>query len=157
MRTYSYPYGPGDWQTWGPCLGHPNDPRTPELSEAEYEAALEEEKQKALSFINEHVCGEWGVRETSQGVTQEVMPFFRLELAKLPEEKKAIITRHTKTLTGQDDFWTGKLMKAACWGMDSEAAWKFKPADVRAAEKILLDVLDKACERLAEKQAEGRM
>lgn len=155
MRAY-YPYGPGDWQTWGPCLGHPNDPRTPELSEAEYEAAFAEEKEKALAFINDNICGEWSVRGDSQGVTQEVMPFFRLELAKLPEEKKATITKYTQTLTGQDDFWTGKLMKAACCGMDSEAVWKFKPADASEAESILLDVLDEACECLAEKQAEGR-
>lgn len=156
MRTYSYPYGPGDWQTWGPCLGHPNDPRTPELSEAEYEAAWEEEKQEALSFINDNVCGEWSVRGTSQGVTAEVMPFFRLELAKLPEEKKSIVTKYTQTLTGQDDYWTGKLMKAACWEMDSETVWKFKPSDIAKAEEILLDVLDEACERLAEKQADRR-
>lgn len=153
MRTYSYPYGPGDMQTWGPCLGHPNDPRTPEV---DYEEAFEEEKQKALAFINEHVCGEWGTAGTSHGVTAKVMPFFRLALAGLPAEKKLTVTRHSETLTGQDDFWTGRLMKAACWGMDSQEAWKFKPADVAKAEEILLDVLDEACERLAEDQAAGR-
>jgi len=26
-------YGPGDPQTWPPCTGHPNDPRTPEPPE----------------------------------------------------------------------------------------------------------------------------
>ena len=25
--------GPGDEETWGPCTGHPNDPRTPEAVE----------------------------------------------------------------------------------------------------------------------------
>jgi hypothetical protein len=31
------PYGPGDPETWGPCNGHPLDPRTPEAEEAEPE------------------------------------------------------------------------------------------------------------------------
>ena len=26
-------YGPGDEITWGPCMGHPMDPRTPEPEE----------------------------------------------------------------------------------------------------------------------------
>lgn len=86
----------------------------------------------------------------------EVMPFFRQELAKLPEEKKSIVTKYTQTLTGQDDYWTGKLMKAACWGMDSETVWKFQLADTSEAESILQNVLNAACERLAEKQAAGR-
>jgi len=25
-------HGPGDPETWGPCTGHPNDPRTPDLT-----------------------------------------------------------------------------------------------------------------------------
>lgn len=25
--------GPGDQQTWGPCTGHPNDPRTVDITE----------------------------------------------------------------------------------------------------------------------------
>jgi hypothetical protein len=25
--------GPGDPETWGPCRNHPNDPRTPDISE----------------------------------------------------------------------------------------------------------------------------
>jgi hypothetical protein len=33
--------GPGDPETWGPCVGHPNDPRTPDITESPvYEAAL---------------------------------------------------------------------------------------------------------------------
>ena len=31
-------FGPGDAATWPPCMGHPNDPRTPESDE---DAALE--------------------------------------------------------------------------------------------------------------------
>ena len=31
-------FGPGDSATWPPCMGHPNDPRTPEVDE---DAALE--------------------------------------------------------------------------------------------------------------------
>jgi len=36
--AYKYPFtnipGPGDPETWGPCTGHPMDPRTPDTSEA---------------------------------------------------------------------------------------------------------------------------
>ena len=40
---YKYPYtnmpGPGDEETWGPCTGHPGDPRTEDITESpEYEA-----------------------------------------------------------------------------------------------------------------------
>ena len=31
-------FGPGDQQTWPPCMGHPNDPRTPASDD---DAALE--------------------------------------------------------------------------------------------------------------------
>ena len=34
--------GPGDEETWGPCIGHPNDPRTVDITEtAEFEQVKE--------------------------------------------------------------------------------------------------------------------
>lgn len=36
--TKFHEFGPGDSATWPPCMGHPNDPRTPEVDE---DAALE--------------------------------------------------------------------------------------------------------------------
>jgi uncharacterized protein YfeS len=38
--AYNLP-GPGDEATWGPCTGHPGDPRTPDDSEAIAEKQLE--------------------------------------------------------------------------------------------------------------------
>jgi hypothetical protein len=35
-------YGPGDSETWGPCTGHPADPRTPELDDLDDEPAPDE-------------------------------------------------------------------------------------------------------------------
>lgn len=35
--------GPGDEETWGPCLNHPNDPRTPDDS-----AELEDRKEEMI-------------------------------------------------------------------------------------------------------------
>jgi hypothetical protein len=36
-------YGPGDECTWGPYLGHPNDPRAPDV---EYEDEDEDEDEE---------------------------------------------------------------------------------------------------------------
>ena len=33
-------YGPGDEQTWAPCAGHPNDPRTDDEDFADFEESV---------------------------------------------------------------------------------------------------------------------
>jgi len=58
MKRYKYPYsnmpGPGDEETWGPCTGHPLDPRTPEPIEntdefADMKESMQEERIKDIN------------------------------------------------------------------------------------------------------------
>jgi hypothetical protein len=37
-------FGPGDPQTWGPCTGHPGDPRTDDLFPPEEDEEPEDEE-----------------------------------------------------------------------------------------------------------------
>ena len=37
MKNFNHMPGPGDPETWGPCYGHPLDPRTPDPYEPSYE------------------------------------------------------------------------------------------------------------------------
>jgi hypothetical protein len=43
--------GPGDEETWGPCLNHPNDPRTPDWS-GDIEVKQEEVYEERIKDIN---------------------------------------------------------------------------------------------------------
>ena len=49
-------FGPGDAATWPPCMGHPNDPRTPECDEDDalefIDAAIDWLKMAKVAMIN---------------------------------------------------------------------------------------------------------
>lgn len=49
--NHTYIPGPGDEATWGPCLGHPNDPRT----DSEPDDGLEDlGKDELIELVREH-------------------------------------------------------------------------------------------------------
>lgn len=77
--------GPGDPEKWSPCMGHPNAPRTPELTQAREEALFEQAVQERKKFLEENICGELSNAGTSHGATEKVAPAFAATLAGLSD------------------------------------------------------------------------
>ena len=119
--------GPGDPCTWGPCMGHPNDPRTPELTQAQEEALFEQAVQERKKFLEENICGELSNAGTSHGATEKVAPAFAAILAGLPDAE--II----------------QMMNMSCWNeQDKLSAFISKLIDRaidKAAEQEAMEVM----------------
>ena len=123
MRVKEFAAGPGDCSTWGPCTGHPNDPRTdfqtPDENDPEFKAIY----TKKLDHIVRHVCGELSLARTSHGITDLVADEFGAILAAIPKSD------------------VQKIMFALCWnGAEKDAL------------TLLDSIFEKACQKLAEDQ-----
>jgi hypothetical protein len=110
--------GPGDPCTWGPCTGHPNNPRTPELTRAQKDELFEQAFQKHKKLLTENVCCEESKAGTSHGVTEKIVPTFASTLADLP---KGDITR---------------LMNFVCWGKDFDISELLETVMKTAIDKV---------------------
>ena len=115
--------GSGDSCTWGPCMGHPNDPRTPELTQAQEEALFEQAVQERKKFLEENICGELSNAGTSLGATEKVAPAFADILAGLPDVK--IIP----------------MMNMSCWNEQDKLS------------AFISKLLDRAIDKAAEQEA----
>ena len=114
--------GYGDPETWGPYLGHPNDPGTPELTQAQEEALFEQAVQERKKFLEENICGELSNAGTSHGATEKVAPAFSAILAGLPDTE--IIQIMTMSCWNEQDKLSGFISKLIDRAIDKAAEWE---------------------------------
>jgi hypothetical protein len=53
-------FGPGDAATWPPCMGHPNDPRTPEADDDTTLDAIEDVREWLRMAETAAILGDMG-------------------------------------------------------------------------------------------------
>lgn len=115
-------YGPGDPETWGHYLGHPNDPGTPELTQAQEEALFEQAAQECKKFLEENICGELSNAGTSHGATEKVAPAFAAILAGLPDTE--IIQMMNMSCWNEQDKLSAFISKLIDRAIDKAAEWE---------------------------------
>lgn len=122
MGTRFVTTGYGDPETWGPYLGHPNDPGTPELTQAQEEALFGQAVQERKKFLEENICGELSNAGTSHGATEKVAPAFSAILAGLPDTE--IIQMMNMSCWNEQDKLSGFISKLIDRAIDKAAEWE---------------------------------
>lgn len=72
-------FGPGDQQTWPPCMGHPNDPRTPEATDDTTLDAIEDVREWLRMAETAAIIGDMG--KAKQALVEAMMTLEALGVA----------------------------------------------------------------------------
>ena len=122
MGTRFVTTGYGDPETWGHYLGRPNDPGTPELTQAQEEALFGQAVQERKKFLEENICGELSNAGTSHGATEKVAPAFAAILAGLPDTE--IIQMMNMSCWNEQDKLSAFISKLIDRAIDKAAEWE---------------------------------